>query len=42
MVLCPDEDFFALHSRVTEQEKDKIWVQNGNFLANMKKFKSLQ
>ena len=41
MVLCPDEGFFALHSRATEQEKDKIWVQNSSFLSNMKKFKPL-
>ncbi len=26
MVLCPDEGFFELHSRATEQEKDKIWA----------------
>ena len=40
--LCPDEDFFALHSRATEEEKDDIWVQFCNFLANLKKFKPLQ
>ena len=39
--LCPDEDFFELHSRATEQEKDDIWVQFSNFLANLKKFKPL-
>ena len=42
MVLCPDEGFFELHSRATEREKDKIWVQNGNFLANLEKFKPLR
>jgi hypothetical protein len=26
-ILCPDEDFFKLHSRATERKKDKIWVQ---------------
>lgn len=41
MVSCPDEGFFALHSWATEQEKDKIWVQNSSFLANLKKFKPL-
>ena len=40
--LCPDEDFFALHSRATEEEKDDIWVQFCNFLANLKKFKPLR
>ena len=42
MVLDSYEGFFELHSWATEQEKDKIGVQNGNFLANSKKFKSLQ
>ncbi|PIE49259.1 MAG: hypothetical protein CSA39_03635 [Flavobacteriales bacterium] len=42
MVLCLYEGFFELHSRATEVEKGKIWVQNGNFLANLKKFKPLQ
>jgi hypothetical protein len=32
--LDPYEGFFELHSWATEQEKDKIGVQNGNFLAN--------
>ena len=42
MVLHPDEGFLELHSRATEGEKDKIWAQKDNFLANTKKFKSLQ
>ncbi len=41
MVLCPYEGFFELYSRATEGEKGKIWVQNGIFLANFKKFKPL-
>ena len=41
MVLYPDEGFLELHSRATEQEKDKIWGQNGNFLTDLKKFKPL-
>jgi hypothetical protein len=41
MVLNPYEGFFELHSWATEQKKDKIGVQNGDFLANSEKFKSL-
>jgi len=45
-VLYQDEAFFELHtcaersrsSSATEGEKDKISVQNGNFLANLKEF----
>jgi len=33
-IFCPVEDFFELHSIVTEGEKDKKWVKKGNFLAN--------
>lgn len=35
VVLFPYEGFFELHSWATEQEKDKIWGQNSNFLANL-------
>jgi len=49
-ILHRDEGFFELHtctersrsSSATEGEKDKILVQNSNFLANLKKSKSLQ
>ena len=40
-VLEPDEDFFELHSRATEQEKGKVWIQNANFLANDNRFKGV-
>ncbi len=36
VILCPVEGFFELHSRATEGEKDKKWVQKGDFLANGK------
>ncbi|PID69281.1 MAG: hypothetical protein CR989_02460 [Flavobacteriales bacterium] len=41
MVLYLYEGFFELHYGATEGEKGKIWVQNSNFLANLKKFKPL-
>jgi len=33
-IFCPVEDFFELHSGVTEGKKDKKWVKKDNFLAN--------
>ena len=34
MPLCFNEDFFELHSRTTEREKEKIIVQNDDFAGN--------
>jgi hypothetical protein len=35
-VLFPIEVFLEMHSRATEQKKDKKWLQKTNFLANEK------